>query len=153
MADEKPFSAFVPKRNGPSLPQVRGFDNDYEAEREIEASKRRYYDMKTRIAELETDVEHWRNRALLAEQKNAEQVVKLADQDIHITNLKETQIALQTEFEQGVDTWVRALNRLKNNSRVIVTPKALEQPDERTEHQTDIGLTELHRAGGERPDL
>lgn len=147
---------FAPKRNGPSpmpaaapLPSVPGFDHFDDAEEEIRRSIRRHHEQKAQIAQLQTDLEHWRHRAELAEATVKQLEQKLTDSEAMVGELKDTITELRTQFENGVEIWLRATETLRHTPHVkIITPqKTLEQKtDERaTEPFPRVGATGLPR--------
>jgi len=153
--DDKSLEKFIPKkRNGPTLPLVAGFTPMDDAEEDIRRSLRRHHEQLAKIAELQTDNDHWRNRAQIAEQKVAEAAISSADQDALIAELKDMIATLRAHLQSSVETNLKSLEILKMTPHVkTITAKQLEQPDERTRDQANLGPVGIHRAGGERPDL
>ena len=161
--DMNEFDKIVPKRNGPAmptaaplaaapLPSVPGFDHSDDAEEEIRRSIRRHHEQKAQIAQLQTDLEHWRHRAELAEASCKQLEQKLTDSEAQVGELKDTITELRTQFENGVEIWLRATETLRHTPhvKIVNTQKTLEQ---RANERAIESIPDAGTAGLPRRDL
>jgi hypothetical protein len=85
-----------------------------EAETEIRRSVSRHYQQVSEIETLKTDIEHWRNRAQLAESEMERLADKLKNAEFQVDELKRGVASLHTQFTNGAQIWITGYRTLRD---------------------------------------